>query len=70
MLIRSSGVFQGYYKQPEATRDTLTADGWANWDGGANTYGFFGLVGLDHNSQATGEMRAVNQSLTSLHFLP
>jgi hypothetical protein len=37
---------------------------------GANTYGFFGLVGLDHNSQATGEMRAVNQSLTSLHFLP
>jgi len=28
VLVRSSGVFQGYYKQPEATRETLTADGW------------------------------------------
>jgi hypothetical protein len=36
----------------------------------ANTYGFFGLVGLDHNSHATGESSAVNQSLTSFHFLP
>jgi long-chain acyl-CoA synthetase len=28
VLIRSNGVFQGYYKQPEATEATLTADGW------------------------------------------
>ena len=28
VLIRSNGVFQGYYKQPEATEETLTADGW------------------------------------------
>ncbi len=28
VLIRSGGVFQGYYKQPEATRDAVTADGW------------------------------------------
>jgi long-chain acyl-CoA synthetase len=28
VLIRSNGVFRGYYKQPEATRETLTADGW------------------------------------------
>jgi long-chain acyl-CoA synthetase len=28
VLIRSPGVFQGYYKQPDATRDALTADGW------------------------------------------
>jgi long-chain acyl-CoA synthetase len=26
--IRSAAVFQGYYKQPEATRQALTADGW------------------------------------------
>jgi hypothetical protein len=36
----------------------------------ANSYGFFGLVALDHNGQAAGEIRAVNQSLASLHFLP
>jgi long-chain acyl-CoA synthetase len=28
VLIRSPAVFQGYYKQPEATQDALTADGW------------------------------------------
>jgi long-chain acyl-CoA synthetase len=28
VLVRSGGVFQGYYKQPEATREALTADGW------------------------------------------
>jgi long-chain acyl-CoA synthetase len=28
VLIRSAAVFKGYYKQPEATRDTITADGW------------------------------------------
>jgi long-chain acyl-CoA synthetase len=28
VLIRSPGVFQGYYKQPEATADALAADGW------------------------------------------
>jgi long-chain acyl-CoA synthetase len=28
VLIRSDGVFKGYYKQPEATRDTITEDGW------------------------------------------
>ncbi len=28
VLIRSPGVFQGYYKQPDATSDALTADGW------------------------------------------
>ena len=26
--IRSPAVFRGYYKQPQATRDALTADGW------------------------------------------
>jgi long-chain acyl-CoA synthetase len=28
VLVRSGGVFQGYYKQPEATREALAADGW------------------------------------------
>ena len=28
VLIRSTGVFRGYYKQPEATDETLSADGW------------------------------------------
>ena len=28
VLIRSPAVFQGYYKQSEATQDALTADGW------------------------------------------
>jgi long-chain acyl-CoA synthetase len=28
VLIRSGGVFKGYYKQPETTREAITADGW------------------------------------------
>jgi long-chain acyl-CoA synthetase len=28
VLIRSAAVFKGYYKQPDATRETMTADGW------------------------------------------
>jgi long-chain acyl-CoA synthetase len=28
VLVKGPGVFQGYYKQDDATRDTLTADGW------------------------------------------
>jgi long-chain acyl-CoA synthetase len=28
VLVKGPGVFQGYYKQDEATRETLTADGW------------------------------------------
>jgi long-chain acyl-CoA synthetase len=28
VLIRSQGVFKGYYKQPEATREAITAEGW------------------------------------------
>jgi long-chain acyl-CoA synthetase len=28
VLIRSGGVFQGYYKQPETTLEALTEDGW------------------------------------------
>jgi long-chain acyl-CoA synthetase len=28
VLVRSAGVFKGYYKQPEVTRDTIDRDGW------------------------------------------
>jgi long-chain acyl-CoA synthetase len=28
VLIRSAAVFKGYYKQPDATRETMTEDGW------------------------------------------
>ena len=28
VLVRSAGVFKGYYKQEEATREALTEDGW------------------------------------------
>lgn len=28
VLVRSGGVFQGYYKQPEETADTLAVEGW------------------------------------------
>ena len=28
VLVRSSGVFQGYYKQPEMTSEVITEDGW------------------------------------------
>jgi long-chain acyl-CoA synthetase len=28
VLVRSASVFRGYYKQPEATADSMTADGW------------------------------------------
>jgi long-chain acyl-CoA synthetase len=28
VLIRSAAVFKGYYKQPDATRETMTGDGW------------------------------------------
>ena len=28
VLVRSPGMFKGYYKQDEATRETVTADGW------------------------------------------
>ena len=30
MLYRSPGVFKDYYKNPEATTDTKTADGWVH----------------------------------------
>jgi long-chain acyl-CoA synthetase len=30
VLFRSPGVFQGYYKDPEKTRETKTADGWVH----------------------------------------
>ncbi len=30
VLYRSPGVFQGYYKNPEATSETKTADGWVH----------------------------------------
>lgn len=28
VLVRSGGVFRGYYKQPEASRETMAEDGW------------------------------------------
>src|SRR5439155_17048378 len=28
VLVRSERIFQGYYKQPEATREAVTEDGW------------------------------------------
>ncbi|HEX5452667.1 MAG TPA: AMP-binding protein [Stellaceae bacterium] len=28
VLVRSAGIFQGYYKQPEATGEALAAEGW------------------------------------------
>ncbi len=28
VLVRSAAVFKGYYKQPDATRETMTDDGW------------------------------------------
>src|SRR5204863_45589 len=28
VLIRSAAVFKGYYKEPDATRETMTDDGW------------------------------------------
>jgi long-chain acyl-CoA synthetase len=28
VLIRSAGVFKGYYKQPDATKEAVTEDGW------------------------------------------
>ena len=28
VLIRSAGVFRGYYNQPDATRETMSEDGW------------------------------------------
>jgi long-chain acyl-CoA synthetase len=28
VMVRCGGVFRGYYKQPEATREALSADGW------------------------------------------
>jgi long-chain acyl-CoA synthetase len=28
VLIRSAGLFEGYYKQPDATKETRTDDGW------------------------------------------
>ncbi|HLY45096.1 MAG TPA: AMP-binding protein [Stellaceae bacterium] len=28
VLVRSGGVFKGYYKQPEATQEALSAEGW------------------------------------------
>jgi long-chain acyl-CoA synthetase len=28
VLVRSAGIFQGYYRQPDATAETLTEDGW------------------------------------------
>jgi long-chain acyl-CoA synthetase len=28
VLVRSAGLFKGYYKQPEATRDTIDREGW------------------------------------------
>jgi len=38
VLIRSAAVFKGYYKEPDATRETMTDDGWLrSGDSGLST---------------------------------
>ncbi len=41
ILYKSPGVFQGYYKNPEATRDTLSSEGWVS----TGDAGFFTAAG-------------------------
>ena len=50
VLFRSPGVFQGYYKDPEKTRETKTEDGWVR----SGDAGFF--------DQKTGHLKIIDRA--------
>jgi long-chain acyl-CoA synthetase len=50
VLFRSPGVFQGYYKDPEKTRETKTADGWVH----SGDAGFF--------DQKSGHLKIIDRA--------
>ena len=50
VLFRSPGVFQGYYKDPEKTRETKTEDGWVK----SGDAGFF--------DQKTGHLKIIDRA--------
>lgn len=50
VLFKSPGVFQGYYKEPEKTREVLTADGWVH----TGDAGFF--------DEKTGHLKIIDRA--------
>ena len=63
VMFRSAGVFQGYYKNPEATEETKTADGWIK-------SGDAGLIDADGQLRIIDRAKDVGQLNDGTMFAP
>jgi long-chain acyl-CoA synthetase len=63
VMFRSPGVFQEYYKNPDATRDTKTADGWVHT-------GDAGIIGADGHLKIIDRAKDVGRLNDGTLFAP
>jgi long-chain acyl-CoA synthetase len=63
VLFKSPGVFQGYYKNPEATAETKTADGWVRT-------GDAGFIGPDGHLKIIDRAKDVGRLTDGTLFAP
>jgi len=63
VMFRSAGVFQGYYKNPEATKEAKTADGWIK-------SGDAGLIDADGQLRIIDRAKDVGQLNDGTMFAP
>jgi long-chain acyl-CoA synthetase len=63
VLFRSPGVFQEYFKNPEATRDTKTEDGWVHT-------GDAGIIGADGHLKIIDRAKDVGRLNDGTMFAP